>query len=167
MRHLRLVETRDHVMTSSPVEERLEPCRLVQDYYLESPEGKTVLRLVHSGFGSSEAWDPEYEGPRGGWATCFFRLKHVLELHRSDSLHNLILTAPCQGIDYRPALDQIEPAVPRPFEVALRGKFEFAGLFPELNGSILNVSVQPSPIGSIAYVELLLFGLSDAKAAAI
>jgi uncharacterized protein YndB with AHSA1/START domain len=166
-RHLRLVETRDRVMGSSPVEETLEPCRLVQDYYLESPGGRTVLRLVHSGFGSSEAWDREYEGTRGGWAACFLRLRHALELHRNDSVHNFIVTAPCQGIDSGQALTRIEPAVPTPFKVLLRGKFEFAGLFPELNGSILNVSVQPCPIGSMAYLELLLFGLDDAKAVAI
>ena len=31
-RHLRLVENRDRVMTSAPVDQRLDPCRLVQDY---------------------------------------------------------------------------------------------------------------------------------------
>jgi uncharacterized protein YndB with AHSA1/START domain len=34
--HLRLVETRDRVMSAAPVQESLEPCRLVQDYYLEA-----------------------------------------------------------------------------------------------------------------------------------
>jgi uncharacterized protein YndB with AHSA1/START domain len=68
-RHLRLAETR----------EQPEPCRLLQDYFLEVEGGKTVLRLVHSGFGTSAEWDNEYEGTRGGWPVCFFRLKHGLE----------------------------------------------------------------------------------------
>src|SRR5262249_60351970 len=61
-RHLRLVETRDQVMSASPVAEPLEPCRLVQDYYLEAAGGKTVLRLGHSGVGVGEAWGRGYWG---------------------------------------------------------------------------------------------------------
>lgn len=42
-RHLRLVETRDRIL--GPDGQALEPCRLVQDYYLEAEGGKTVLRF--------------------------------------------------------------------------------------------------------------------------
>ena len=162
-RHLRLVETRGQ--TISPVEEKMEPCRLVQDYYLESAGGKTILRLVHSGFGSSQAWDHEYEGTRGGWAACFVRLKLGLERHSRDRTHNFILTAECRGLEYGPAMARILSDV-KPLEAVQRGKYEIAGLLPELNGSILTVSVQPSPAGSIAFVELLFFGLTDESAAA-
>lgn len=164
-RRLRLVETRDRVMSSSAVEEVLEPCRLVQDYFLESEGGVTVLRLVHSGFGSSEGWDREYEGTRGGWAACFLRLKHVVELHGNDPVHNVILTAQCDGMDYATGIARLRAAMPESFREELSGKYEFAGLLREQNGSIVNVSVQPCPIGSVAYLEFLLFGLSEAERA--
>ncbi len=164
-RHLRLAETRGHVI--SPVEEKMEECRLLQDYYLESAEGKTVLRLVHSGFGSSEAWTREYEGTRGGWAACFVRLKLGLERHRSETVHNFILTAPCPGVEHKAALDRILAAVAEPLEVVQRDKYEVAGLLPERNGSVLTLSVQPSPIGSTAFLELALFGMAGAAAEAV
>lgn len=166
-RHLRLTETRDRMLSPAPVEEKMEPCRLVQDYYLESESGKTVLRLVHSGFGSSKDWDKEYEGTRGGWATCFVRLKHGLERHRNDSVHNAILTTLCYGVDSKLTLERIESVMTQPMEIALRGDGHLCGILPDLNGSIFTVSVQPSLMGSVAYVELMLYGLPGSQAAAI
>jgi uncharacterized protein YndB with AHSA1/START domain len=156
-RHLRLAETR----------EQPEPCPLLQDYFLEAEGGKTVLRLVHSGFGTSAEWDNEYEGTRGGWPVCFFRLKHGLEHHRGESIHNIILTSVGHGIDTARAHELIESARPEPYEPALNAPTERAGVLPELNGSIFSYSVQPCPGGTMAYVQFLFFGLSDAKAASI
>ncbi|MBI3473909.1 MAG: SRPBCC domain-containing protein [Candidatus Solibacter usitatus] len=166
-RRLRLAETRDRVMSSSPVDEPLEPCRLVEDFYLEAEGGKSVLRLVHSGFGSSEPWDSEYEGTRAGWATCFLRLRHGLERHCNEPTQNLIVTRLCYGVPSGQALARIESVAPQPLEIAFRGGSHLCFLLPERNGSIFTVSVQPSPIGSVAYVEILLFARPDAEAAAL
>jgi uncharacterized protein YndB with AHSA1/START domain len=163
-RRLRLVETRDHFIGASPVAETFEPCRLIQDYYLDSTGGKTVLRLVHSGFGSGENWDIEYEGTRGGWAGCFLRMKLGLERHRNESVHNMFLTWTCQGRGYAEVLRQIESATVSPLDVRLRGQHHFCAVIPDLNGSVLNVSLQPCPTGSIAYIEALLFGPAGEKA---
>jgi hypothetical protein len=57
--------------------------------------------------------------------------------------------------------------VPGRFEVALRQKFEFSGLYRELNDSVLTVSAQPAASGSVAYVELMLFGLADSQVESI
>jgi uncharacterized protein YndB with AHSA1/START domain len=162
-RRLRLAETRDKVLSSSPVEERLEPCRLVQDYYLETEKGKTVLRLVHSGFGSSAQWDSEYEGTRGGWAACFFRLKQALK-RPAESVHNFIVTSPGSGWEPARALDRLKESVAEAYQIALHGDGHCCGLLPERNGSVLSFSVQPSSDGSVAYVELQLFGGSEAAA---
>jgi len=59
------------------------PMRLVQDYTLESRQGRTALRLVHLGFGEGPGWDNEYEGTRGGWRMCFGRLKVALRSRRA------------------------------------------------------------------------------------
>lgn len=165
-RRLRLVESRDRVMSASPVEKRLEPCRLVQDYRLEAAGNRTVLSLVHSGFGEGAAWGKEYEGTRGGWAGCFLRLKHGLERHRGAAVHNTIITSACEGQDYLTVLERIERAVPTPFEIVLRGKYEFTALLHGWNGSLLSASAIPSATGSIAYIELVLFGLPRAEATA-
>lgn len=63
-------------------DEKERPPRLAVDYYLEGRGGGTYLRLVHSGFGSGEAWDEEYDGVRRGWAYELKSLRHYLERHR-------------------------------------------------------------------------------------
>ncbi|HEY6327935.1 MAG TPA: SRPBCC domain-containing protein [Blastocatellia bacterium] len=166
-RHLRLVETRDHLIGTGPDAHRMEPCRLVQDYYLESDGGKTVLRLVHSGFGTGEGWDLEYEGTRGGWQDCFFRLREGLERHRTDSVHNMIVTQLGQGVTHHDVLSKLEAAMDGRLEIALTGEYHFCGLLPDVNGSVLSVSSQPKEGGTMAYVEMVLYGVSDERAAEI
>ena len=162
-KRLRLTETRERVLSASPVEEKLEPCFLIQDYFLETAKGKTILRLVHSGFGNSSEWDKEYEGTKGGWADCFLRLKHGLELHRNDVVHNVSLTWICSGLNYASALSRIEAAIPWQFVAVNRSKYNVCGLLPELNGSILTLSLQPAPVGSVAYLEQIYYGLSSQR----
>jgi uncharacterized protein YndB with AHSA1/START domain len=55
---------------------------LTVDYYLESRGGKTVLRLVHSGFGTGAGWDEEFDGVRRGWGYELRSLRFYLERHR-------------------------------------------------------------------------------------
>lgn len=55
---------------------------LVLDYILEAKGGKTVLRLVHSGFRSESDWDDEYfESVHRGWDFELRGLRHYLERH--------------------------------------------------------------------------------------
>lgn len=166
-RHLRLVETRDRMLTPPGVEQKMETCRLVQDYYLEAEGGTTVLRLVHSGFGATSDWDDEYEGTRGGWAVCFLRLKYGLERHRNQPVRNFLVTSLCHGIDFARALKMIESAAPKPMEILFRKDRHICGLVPEWNGGIFVASVGPAPDGSVAYIEILLFGLAEAQGAEI
>lgn len=162
-RRLRLAETRDRVMSASDVPEPLEPCRLVQDFYLEAAAGgRTVVRLVHSGFGSSEAWDREYEGTRGGWASCFLRLKYSVE-RANEPVLNRIVTAQCKGETADAVKERIARAASS-YERTREGKYEFSVTIPECNNSILSASVQPAPAGCIAYIELLLFGVTEETA---
>jgi uncharacterized protein YndB with AHSA1/START domain len=166
-RHLRLVETRDHFISVSEAQGRMEPCRLVQDYYLEGQGGKTVLRMVHSGFGTSTNWIQEYEGTRDGWSACFLRLKTLLERHKNDTVHNIMLTALCYGMDHIRALGEIKAALPKAFEITLRGKYAVTGFLRDFNNSIVSISVQPSSMGTVAYLEMMLYGLPDEKAKAV
>ena len=57
---------------------------LATDYYLKGRGGRTVLRVVTSGFGTGEAWDGEYDGVRFGWAFELQGLRHYLERHHGE-----------------------------------------------------------------------------------
>jgi uncharacterized protein YndB with AHSA1/START domain len=60
----------------------VEPARIAMEFTLETHQGKTRLRLVHSGFGHGDAWDNEIEGITEGWQAELRSLRHYLERHR-------------------------------------------------------------------------------------
>jgi uncharacterized protein YndB with AHSA1/START domain len=52
------------------------------EYTLEAKGGKTLLRLVHSGFAPGTAWDDElFSGTKRGWHYELRSLRHYLERH--------------------------------------------------------------------------------------
>jgi uncharacterized protein YndB with AHSA1/START domain len=58
--------------------------RLVEiaiDFFIESERGRTVLRVVHAGFGAGAEWDEEYDGTVRGWAYELRGLRHYLSRH--------------------------------------------------------------------------------------
>jgi uncharacterized protein YndB with AHSA1/START domain len=59
-----------------------EPARVAMEFTLETHQGKTRLRLVHSGFGQGAAWDNELEGITEGWQAELRGLRYYLERHR-------------------------------------------------------------------------------------
>jgi len=77
-RHLRATYEKPPGVAAGP----LPPQRLVMDFYLETRAGKTVLRVVHAGFGATADWDNEYEGVGRGWAVELQALRFYLENHR-------------------------------------------------------------------------------------
>jgi len=157
--HLRLVETRDQVMSSSPDKEALAASRLVQDYTIEARGCTTVLRLVHSGFGDSEGWDQEFEGTRSGWASCFLRMKLGLEEHRGEAAENFIVTQTAAGLTPQQALDRLNQEILKEsWTTVLTGYYHVCLLAAEWNRSVITVSIQRIPAGALVYLEFLLFG---------
>lgn len=59
----------------------VEPATIAIEFALESRQGRTRLRLVHSGFGHGGAWDDEIEGITEGWQAELRSLRHYLERH--------------------------------------------------------------------------------------
>ncbi|HZM27670.1 MAG TPA: SRPBCC domain-containing protein, partial [Gemmatimonadales bacterium] len=51
------------------------------DFLIQSEGGKTVLRVVHSGFGASTGWNEEYDGTVRGWRYELRGLRHYLASH--------------------------------------------------------------------------------------
>ncbi len=64
-----------------------KPLQLAVDYFLQGRGGTTVLRLVHSGFGTGSPWDEEYDGISWGWLKELRSLRHYLEYHHGKSRH--------------------------------------------------------------------------------
>jgi uncharacterized protein YndB with AHSA1/START domain len=67
---------------------------LLVDWTLESRAGKTILRLVHSGFGRDASFDAEYDGTKRGWHFELASLKHWLERHPGQKRHAFWLAVP-------------------------------------------------------------------------
>ena len=166
-RHLRLTETRDRVLSPPAAGHTMEPCRLVEDFFLETENGKTVLRLVHSGFGEGDGWDVEYDGTKAGWAVCFARLKETLERHRDQPVINRIVSRVCDGVRPAEALAALRAAMPENVAIETTAKYHLGGRDFGRNGSFITASVQPTPHGCVAYFEMLLYGVTEREASAI
>ena len=62
-----------------------EPARIAMEFTLETHQGKTRLRLVHSGFGYGAGWDSELEGITEGWQVELRSLRYYLRAHRGKN----------------------------------------------------------------------------------
>ena len=62
----------------------VEAARIAIEFTLETTQGKTRLRLVHSGFGHGTAWDAEVDGISEGWQAELRSLRHYLRRHRGQ-----------------------------------------------------------------------------------
>ncbi len=62
--------------------------RMAMEFTLETHEGRTRLRLVHSGFAHGATWDDELDGVSGGWQVELRALKHYLERHKGRERHH-------------------------------------------------------------------------------
>lgn len=64
-----------------PEEEGGEPVTLAVDFEIEARGGKTVVRLVQSGFGDGDEWDDYYDALERGWTYFLWNLRNYLERH--------------------------------------------------------------------------------------
>jgi uncharacterized protein YndB with AHSA1/START domain len=87
-RLLRLVQERErpHAADGAPLADESVQ-RVVIEFTLDTHQGQTRLRLVHSGFGSGAAWDDELEGVTNGWNYELRSLAHYLAHHRGRDRH--------------------------------------------------------------------------------
>jgi uncharacterized protein YndB with AHSA1/START domain len=76
--------------------EQAGPVLMSVDWFLEGKGGKTLLRLVHSGFGADAAWDDQYDDTSRGWAVFLGNLKHYLQRHRGASCRQVIIPVPIE-----------------------------------------------------------------------
>jgi uncharacterized protein YndB with AHSA1/START domain len=87
-RRLKLVETRqgfdaDGKPLATPGADR----ELVVEVTLQSQQGVTRVRLVHSGFGTGADWDDELDGVANGWQCELRNLRLYVERHFGRDRH--------------------------------------------------------------------------------
>lgn len=59
-----------------------QPVRVAVEYTIASRGGKTVLRMVNSGFSADADWEEYLDTLDSGWRYFLLNLKHYLERHR-------------------------------------------------------------------------------------
>ena len=115
----------------------VEPARIALEFTLETVQGKTRLRLVHSGFGHGAAWDAEVDGISEGWQAELRSLRHYLRRHRGRdrrTARGLVTTSLPRAQAWArltgPGGYQVTPVSPREgerFEVVTPGGTRYTG----------------------------------------
>ncbi|MBS1830168.1 MAG: SRPBCC domain-containing protein [Acidobacteria bacterium] len=159
-----------------------QPLRIAVDYFLESEGGKTVLRLVHSGFGTSAGWDAEIESTKRGWPTFFRVMKHGIEYHPNDPAKPVTLSIPSphhsteawKRFETAITVDNGRYTLRSPEETVhgkslLYGERHFAGAVEEWNNALVSIVCEsyPGATDSVLYFMLTLYGPAIEKAEAI
>jgi uncharacterized protein YndB with AHSA1/START domain len=162
----RLVRWRD----MPPEEQSGAPGGMVVEWSLTAEPGGTRLRVVQSGFGDGTDWDDQFDATERGWAFFLWHLGETLRNHRNEprvvvwerrpsTLSREALGARLFG----PVGLGLEPDRPRSGSTArlqLAGKQTFEveqvrfpthlwGRFPELNGALLLVEMEPGRSGPV------------------
>jgi uncharacterized protein YndB with AHSA1/START domain len=135
---------------------------LAFEWLVEARGGGTcVVRLVNTGFGSSEDWDGQYDGLSEGWGLFLLNLKLHLEHFRGQTATALLPTATWAGRQeeaWAALTDQL--GVPRAPSVGDRVETS-ADDAPALAGTVVDVASwrlallvdQPAPGTAILAVE--------------
>lgn len=161
---------------------------LAMDFTLESQGGKTVLRLVHSGFGAGSDWDEIYNGTRTGWNFELQGLRHYLENHPGTKRKVAWARTPIscsweeawgklmspEGLLRKGQLDAPQKGKPYKITAATGDTFEgnvivwhppreFAATVENMNNSLLRLAVENCGKGPEAWIFLETFGLPEAE----
>jgi uncharacterized protein YndB with AHSA1/START domain len=141
----------------------VESARLVVEFTLETHEGRTRVRVVHSGFGTGAAWDNELDGATEGWQSELRNLRHYLERHRGRDRRlgraRLITARPRDAVWARligPEGFRLTPAAPqagRPYEAT-------APNGDRLGGTVELFLPRQSFIGTVRELDDVMFRLT-------
>lgn len=166
-----------------------EKVRLAVEFTVEGREGRTVVRLVHSGFTENEGWDDYFDGLLTGWSYFMRHLQLYLERHRGTPRRMIsVRRAPGMsppdawaalmgpgGLDLPEALAGAAPEDGAPFSIRLEGNplrglvwmvkpgKAFAGVLPELGHAPFFVEFEGSAGDWKCGVWLSTYGLSEAR----
>jgi uncharacterized protein YndB with AHSA1/START domain len=169
------------------------PQRLAVDVHLEPAEGGTVVRLVHSGFGTGADWDEQFHMTEGGWTYFMQNLRHILERHpgvprvminarervpmsQQEALAALLgprgfaASGTLGDLGEGDAFDVTTSAgdTLRGSVIVQRAPRHFGLRIDNLNDALLLMEIEPAGEGHVRpALWLSLYGLDDARVAAV
>lgn len=136
-----------HLRTAWRMHQSDEPPQ-VTDYTVETRGGKTVVRVVTSGFPVDAAWDEWVQATIDGWRFELRSLKEYLEHHRGEDREVVYLrrrvALDVPGIWERLAVaDGLGEAPLGAREVFAVPPRQWAGIVDELDGALLRAGSEP------------------------
>lgn len=170
-------------------EARNETARLAVELSVEGREGKTRVRLVHSGFTEDAGWDDYFDGLLTGWSYFMRHLQLYLERHQGVERQMISVRRPPGmspedawaalmgpgGLDVPEVLDGSPPAAGDPFSLRVEdeplggevwmvkpGK-ALAGLLPALGDAPLFVEFEGTSGDWECGVWLSTYGLPEER----
>lgn len=165
--------------------ERAGAAPVALEFTLDTHEGGTRLRMVHSGFGFGGSWDDEFDGIKSGWQYELRSLRHYLERHRGRPRQfglaraHTALPLPAawarlvsaEGFGLHTSSDTggaftVEAATSDRFSGSnsLLLADEFAGAIPALHDALLRLAVHKERGGTGLMVGLSSYAPEDADA---
>jgi uncharacterized protein YndB with AHSA1/START domain len=183
--HLQTIETREAWQASDPESPGAgtmgRPVQLSLDYHLSTEKGKTVLRLVHSGFGQGKEWDDEFDAIKRGWGTMLLNLqkyssqyvghqaRHLWHQFKSEKSIQAYWTQlleffklPAEQVSE--GLEAIHPLNSGKGAVDVHLEKMELGLTFASDSQLLRFSAYDTPEGSLFWVDLLYYGDSAPSA---
>lgn len=161
---------------------------IVEEYTIESADGRTVLRLVTSGIPNSEDWDWFYEGTKRGWTIFLMGLRHYLERHAGTPRDQIAvmqgLAAPFEeawetlvgpaGLGFEEPIEGAEPGDRYRARTAFGRELEGEVLLVDppfralitvenLDEALLGVAFEQMGPSNILYLSLSTFGLESSE----
>lgn len=181
-RHLRCGEDRDQSYCGGKDD---QVRHLATDYLIEDAgNGKTLLRIVQSGFGPGAVWDNDIESTQRGWTTFLRILKHNVEHHWGEPAVNISVNV-YSAHEPEPAWDLLWkgltengrlPAergsaysVETPGGLEMRGITDlfggrhFSGTIENWNNALCGLLMETHKLGSATYLMLTLYSMAPER----
>jgi len=164
------------------------PVPVAVEYTLEADGGRTVLRLVHSGFSAAAEWDEFFDATQAGWTYFLRHLKHYVERHRGVArrlirwrrpftvacaeMWRMVCDPTVLGIGSARGGSWTVPGLPGAKGAGevwiMREPYTFAGTIPSLDDAVLFVEMEPGADGGRhCGVWLSTYGLDETRCAAL
>jgi uncharacterized protein YndB with AHSA1/START domain len=167
------------------------PVRIAVDFHIEGAGGRTVVRLVHSGFGDGPDWDDEFHMTDGGWSYFLQHLRWYVERHWGRprdlvALREAVALNPCDafaalagpaGLSKEDSLRPLDAGTPYETTTATGDRLsgtivahkretgQLGLTIAELGGAILFIEIEPHPVGARAGFWLSTYGLDAGRLA--
>lgn len=171
--HIKVWEPPTHVQFEDPADPSRPGAVSRVDYHLETRAGRTIVRLVHSGFDASADWDEQFTSTTNGWRYFLMNLRHYVERHH-DTPRTMVwdrrqMSKPPSevwaSLFEAPLLGGVLDAT---LEEVARGRHAW-GRIPAFNDALLFVEFEGGPTATGGHVGVWIstYGVPAAQTSAL